>query len=159
MSSSKSSFSEMHSLTDWQGTRCKVIQVDLEPEADLGIAEKFNVSLPFVLQQAAWLYERQLSQVRAQMRKVGAPKSSTPVPGGDSTGSEAMRRTGSGGGGIQALSFTSVQHSLVIVIRAPSSMSTRKDSPIPKPDSSVSNTPRSMGEFSPSRAHDQALTN
>lgn len=26
--------------------------------------------MPFILQQSAWLYERQLSQVRAQMRKV-----------------------------------------------------------------------------------------
>ena len=31
---------------------------------------RFGVPLSFVLQQAAWLYERQLSQVRAQMRKV-----------------------------------------------------------------------------------------
>ena len=34
-------------------------------------ATDFEVTLPFILQQAAWLYERQLAQVRAQMRKVG----------------------------------------------------------------------------------------
>lgn len=33
-------------------------------------AARFDVTLPFLLQEAAWLYERQLSQVRAQMRNV-----------------------------------------------------------------------------------------
>lgn len=32
-------------------------------------ADRFNVPLSFLSQQAAWLYERQLSQVRAQLRK------------------------------------------------------------------------------------------
>lgn len=41
-------------------------------------ADKFDVTLSFLLQQAAWLYERQLSQVRAQMRKVGRDSASTP---------------------------------------------------------------------------------
>src|ERR1043165_3701283 len=35
------------------------------------LAEYFHVSVPFLLQQAAWLYERELSQVRAQLRRVG----------------------------------------------------------------------------------------
>src|ERR1700736_234680 len=67
-------------------------------------AEKFDVALPFVLQQAAWLYERQLSQVKAHMRRVGASKASahSPVPGTDSAAEEAIRRTGSGGGGINS---------------------------------------------------------
>lgn len=40
------------------------------------LADSLGVTLPFVLQQAAWLYERQLSSVRAQMRKaVPAPSS------------------------------------------------------------------------------------
>ena len=34
-------------------------------------AGRFDVTLSFLLQNAAWLYERQLSQVRAQMRRVG----------------------------------------------------------------------------------------
>ncbi|KAL4781783.1 hypothetical protein BJX76DRAFT_312800 [Aspergillus varians] len=47
------------------------------------LAESFNVTLQFLLQQAAWLYDRQLSQVRAQMRKVGTTHSNTasPAPG------------------------------------------------------------------------------
>jgi hypothetical protein len=56
-------------------------------------ADELQVSLPFLLQQAAWLYERELSQVRAQIRRVGnaalspttAPPSTgalTPVLGG-----------------------------------------------------------------------------
>ncbi|KAL4800541.1 hypothetical protein BDV19DRAFT_72296 [Aspergillus venezuelensis] len=46
-------------------------------------AESFDVTLQFLLQQAAWLYDRQLSQVRAQMRKVGTTHSNTtsPAPG------------------------------------------------------------------------------
>lgn len=47
------------------------------------LAESFDVTLQFLLQQAAWLYDRQLSQVRAQMRKVGNTHSNTasPTPG------------------------------------------------------------------------------
>ncbi|KAL4906793.1 hypothetical protein BDW74DRAFT_176403 [Aspergillus multicolor] len=44
------------------------------------LAENFDVTLQFLLQQAAWLYDRQLSQVRAQMRKVPNPHSNTPSP-------------------------------------------------------------------------------
>ncbi|KAH6671675.1 hypothetical protein B0J14DRAFT_594167 [Halenospora varia] len=94
------------------------------------LAAKFEVSLPFLLQQAAWLYERQLLQVRAQMRKVGASKGSaapSPVPGSTSenAGGEMMRRTGSGGGGP----------------RVSSALSSRKDSPLPRNDASIPSTP------------------
>ncbi|KAL4918618.1 hypothetical protein BDW62DRAFT_63972 [Aspergillus aurantiobrunneus] len=44
------------------------------------LAESFNVTLQFLHQQAAWLYDRQLSQVRAQMRKVGTTHSNTASP-------------------------------------------------------------------------------
>ncbi|KUM63106.1 hypothetical protein ACN42_g3992 [Penicillium freii] len=44
------------------------------------LAENFDVTLQFLLQQAAWLYDRQLSQVRAQMRKVGTTQSTSPSP-------------------------------------------------------------------------------
>ncbi|KAJ5565843.1 hypothetical protein N7535_007481 [Penicillium sp. DV-2018c] len=47
--------------------------------------------IPFLLQQAAWLYDRQLSQVRAQMRKVGTTQSHTPSPlPGSVSGSAAL---------------------------------------------------------------------
>ncbi|PQE10666.1 multidomain presynaptic cytomatrix related protein [Rutstroemia sp. NJR-2017a BBW] len=93
-------------------------------------ATKFEVTLSFLLQQAAWLYERQLSQVRAQMRKVGVSKGSlapSPIPGSTSetVAGEAMKRTGSGGAGP----------------RIPSALSTRRDSPSLKNDGSVPNTP------------------
>lgn len=66
-------------------------------------AEEFDVTLPFLLQQVAWLYDRQLSQVRAQMRRVGTTHSASPSPGvgsvaGSGTlGGQPMRRVGSGG--------------------------------------------------------------
>lgn len=44
------------------------------------LARKLDVTPHFLLQQAAWLYERQLSQVRAQMRKVAGRQSATPSP-------------------------------------------------------------------------------
>ena len=66
------------------------------------LASQFEVSQPFILQQAAWLYERQLSQVRAQLRKVGNRQSATASPASasvtSSMGGQAMRRAGSGGG-------------------------------------------------------------
>ncbi|MCJ1228567.1 hypothetical protein MMC12_005228 [Toensbergia leucococca] len=68
------------------------------------LADQFDVSLPFLLQQAAWLYERQLSQVRAQLRKVSKPGQSldsSPASGSASgsaiAGGHAMKRGGSGG--------------------------------------------------------------
>ncbi|KAJ5624379.1 hypothetical protein N7510_000688 [Penicillium lagena] len=44
------------------------------------LADSFDVTLQFLLQQAAWLYDRQLSQVRAQMRKVPTTQSTSPSP-------------------------------------------------------------------------------
>ncbi|SLM38400.1 hypothetical protein LPUS_08603 [Lasallia pustulata] len=66
------------------------------------LADELDVSLPFLLQQAAWLYERQLSHVRAQLRKVSRPTSVTAssTPGsvsGSTTVGQSMKRTGSGG--------------------------------------------------------------
>ncbi|KAB8236970.1 multidomain presynaptic cytomatrix related protein [Aspergillus alliaceus] len=55
------------------------------------LAERFGVTLQFLLQQAAWLYDRQLSQVRAQMRKVPTTQSSSPSPApGSVSGSTAL---------------------------------------------------------------------
>jgi hypothetical protein len=84
------------------------------------LAERYDVSLSFLLQQAAYLYDRQFSQVRAQLRKVGASKHSLPSPilGIESAGGDAMVRTVSGG---------SQQ-------RTPCSLSIRRDSPAPKAD-------------------------
>lgn len=67
-----------------------------------GLAERFAVTQAFLLQQAAWLYERQLSQVRAQMRRMGTRSSNTasPLPQSNTAsvmGAQPMRRTGSGG--------------------------------------------------------------
>ena len=67
------------------------------------LADRFDVTLAFLSQQAAWLYEKQLSQVRAQLRNVNKPSSAgnSPTPGSVSgsgiTGGHAMSRAGSGG--------------------------------------------------------------
>ena len=36
------------------------------------VAHRFDVSLPFLLQQAAWLYERHFESMKAQMRKLSS---------------------------------------------------------------------------------------
>lgn len=65
-------------------------------------ATKFQVPPTFLLQQAAWLYERHLDHVRNQMKRVSISNAAaSPTPTGGSTlnavGGIAMQRTGSGG--------------------------------------------------------------
>ena len=77
------------------------------------LANQFEVTQPFILQQAAWLYERQLSQVRAQLKKVSNRQSATPspVPGSMNSslaGGQPMKRAGSGGSRVP--SRLSTQH-------------------------------------------------
>ncbi|KAI9749439.1 MAG: hypothetical protein M4579_006876 [Chaenotheca gracillima] len=98
------------------------------------LAQDFGVPLPFLFQQVAWLYERQLSQVRAQMRRVGNQAPTAPIaghPDGATAGSRASmvqqeKRIGSGGPSS----------------RVPSSLSVRpRESPALRGDSSQPNTP------------------
>ncbi|KAI1607932.1 hypothetical protein EDD37DRAFT_7048 [Exophiala viscosa] len=83
------------------------------------LSEQFEVSQSFLLQQAAWLYERQLSQVRAQMRRVGSRQSATPspIPGSATAsmvGGQAMKRAGSGGSRVPSRLSTQALGSPVI---------------------------------------------
>lgn len=69
-------------------------------------AQKFDVTLPFILQQAAWLYERQLSQVREQMRKISRSQAASPLQGLDvlaATSAQGLPRLGSRDGPGHAL--------------------------------------------------------
>jgi hypothetical protein len=66
----------------------------------MGRATKFQVSPTFLLQQAAWLYERHLDHVRNQMKKVTGSDAAAAfsTTGGSTrtpTGGVAMLRTGS----------------------------------------------------------------
>ncbi|KZM23268.1 uncharacterized protein EKO05_0004448 [Ascochyta rabiei] len=68
------------------------------------LATKFQVPPTFLLQQAAWLYERHFEHVRNQMKKVSGSTVTAPAAsGGGSTlasvGGVAMQRAGSGGAG------------------------------------------------------------
>lgn len=68
------------------------------------LASKFQVPPTFLLQQAAWLYERHFEHVRNQMKKVsGSTVTASAASGGGSTltavGGVAMQRAGSGGAG------------------------------------------------------------
>lgn len=44
------------------------------------MSERFDVPLSFLLQQAAWLYERHFEGMRAQMKRLGAGTSAAPSP-------------------------------------------------------------------------------
>jgi hypothetical protein len=72
-------------------------------------ADDFGVTEAFLMQQAAWLYERQLRKVKATVR-IRASNTGTPVPGAaaaagggaaslqqQAVASVAMKRLGSGG--------------------------------------------------------------
>ncbi|KAF4771623.1 hypothetical protein N7455_007963 [Penicillium solitum] len=83
------------------------------------LAENFDVTLQFLLQQAAWLYDRQLSQVRAQMRKVGTTQSTSPSPAlGSVSGSTALSQKETPLPGSRAPS-RQVSHQKDIPLRAP----------------------------------------
>ncbi|KAL1957367.1 hypothetical protein VTO42DRAFT_6047 [Malbranchea cinnamomea] len=93
------------------------------------LAETLNVTLPFLLQQAAWLYDRKLAQVRAQLRKVGNHQSvpGSPLPssfsGGNPLDGQPINRTGSSDS------------------PAPSRLSIRHREELPKTEGSVPATP------------------
>ena len=73
------------------------------------ISMHFEVSLPFLLQQAAWLYECRFESMKAQMKRLGvsgtASGTGSPSPqvlqgerrGSVGVGGESMARTGSRG--------------------------------------------------------------
>ncbi|KAK3298260.1 uncharacterized protein B0H64DRAFT_70280 [Chaetomium fimeti] len=85
------------------------------------LAGEFDVTVDFLLQMATYLTERHTSQLRAHMLKAAAARGSnapSPVPGADPSGSyqiavDPTRRASLGAG------------------RAPSSLSVRKDTPLP----------------------------
>ncbi|KAK3670698.1 hypothetical protein LTR78_009390 [Recurvomyces mirabilis] len=59
------------------------------------IAARFEVDLPFLLQQAAWLYERHLEGMRRQMQKLGQSHAVPPTPPMESS---SISTTPAGGG-------------------------------------------------------------
>ena len=74
---------------------------DLDWEA---MSERFEVPLSFLLQQAAWLYERHFEGMRAQMKRLGSVASAAPSPRPEaqqgesgSVGGVSMQRKGSNG--------------------------------------------------------------
>ncbi|KAF2805341.1 uncharacterized protein BDZ99DRAFT_525044 [Mytilinidion resinicola] len=124
---------------DWNATKDRALWkiISRSPKtADLDwedLALKFQVSQAFMLQQAAWLYERHLTHVRAQMKKVGGSNTTATGSGGSShtvVGGIPMKRPESGGSAAS---------------RTPSALSIRlRDSPIPRGDTSTPGTPRTM---------------
>lgn len=113
------------------------------------LASKFDVTEAFILQQAAWLYERQLSEVRAQMRKVGVSKSSAPSPVPlETPGAEAMKRTSSGGGKERTHSSLSARKESIPLVVSPSTPRTAVP-PIPRTNSGNSVQSRILHPPSP----------
>ncbi|KAK7537183.1 uncharacterized protein J3D65DRAFT_370564 [Phyllosticta citribraziliensis] len=101
------------------------------------LASRFGCSSAFLLQQAAWLYERHLNHVRAQMRKVGSGASGGGSASGTGTapGSVPMKRGGSGGGNAAP--------------RTTSALSMRsRDSPVPPVARISTGVPSTGGQLS-----------
>lgn len=76
-------------------------------------ATHLQVSRAFLLQQAAWLYERELSQIQAQMRRAGTSALITGLAGSPYSRPESpammggipMIRTGTAGTGMSSLGY------------------------------------------------------
>lgn len=88
------------------------------------------MTLQFLLQQAAWLYDRQLTQVRTQMRKVGTAQSSSPSPMlGSASGSTALHAPGKGAQGM-SIRLGWICYLLIVKGPRPSRLATQqKDTP------------------------------
>jgi len=44
------------------------------------MSKRFDVSLPFLLKQAAWLYERHFASMKAQMKRLSEPNPAAAFP-------------------------------------------------------------------------------
>ncbi|TIA64551.1 hypothetical protein D6C77_01356 [Aureobasidium pullulans] len=108
---------------DWNSTKDRALwkiisKASNSKELDCKSA-RFDVSLAFLLQQAAWLYERHFAQMKAQMKKLSPSACPSPLPP-DSTGNVAVNSN--------ATAFQIGSQGP----RAPSALSARiRDSPTP----------------------------
>ncbi|TID17147.1 hypothetical protein E2P81_ATG09701 [Venturia nashicola] len=110
-------------------------------------ADEFGVTQPFLLQQAAWLYERHFQHVKAQMSRLRSSNAPTPNTGAAAgqmpvMGGLPMKRLGSGGCEIESDERANARL-INPASRAPSSLSIRaRDSPLPRVDTSIPASPR-----------------
>ncbi|KEQ74443.1 hypothetical protein M436DRAFT_62834 [Aureobasidium namibiae CBS 147.97] len=114
---------------DWNSTKDRALwkiiskasnskELDWE-DLSVYLSARFEVSLAFLLQQAAWLYERHFAQMKAQMKKLSPSACPSPMPP-DSTGNVALNSN------VTAFPVASQGQ------RAPSSLSAHmRDSPTP----------------------------
>ncbi|KAF2021909.1 hypothetical protein BU24DRAFT_417557 [Aaosphaeria arxii CBS 175.79] len=117
---------------DWNAAKDRALWkvISKSPKtSDLNWAElavRFQVPPAFLLQQAAWLYERHLEHVRSQMKKVGGGGGGASMPSNSGSavpGGIPMQRLGSAGSRAS---------------RTPSALSVRpRDSPVARGDASI----------------------
>lgn len=96
-------------IVDWDAAKDKALWKIISKTSnskDLNwdeLAVRFDVGLPFLLQQAAWLYERHFASMKEQLQKIGSsaigsgmtspvPPASTAEDGGDDSGLKAQAR-------------------------------------------------------------------
>ncbi|KAJ9641498.1 hypothetical protein H2199_005468 [Coniosporium tulheliwenetii] len=147
--------------TDWNAAKDRALwkTISKSPrtsDLDWGeLSQRFGVSQTFLLQQAAWLYERHLSHVRAQMRRVGGagagagvgavPAAPSPTPTPTPTPTPGM---GSGSGGAGTVGGVAMKRTGSGASRAPSVLSQRPTaSPVPRGEGGVPGTPRPGGKL------------
>lgn len=89
----------------FQGTNCEILhhRCELADNEANGIsAARFQVPQTFLLQQAAWLYERHYEHVRSQVNSLKSTVTNVPVTSGSGSretvvGGIPIQRTTSGG--------------------------------------------------------------
>ncbi|KAK2742943.1 hypothetical protein FQN57_005073 [Myotisia sp. PD_48] len=153
-------------VPNWDATKDKVLwdvlsQPSKENDTDWkALSEEFDVTLPFLLQQAAWLYERQLSQVRAQIKKVGGnhPNSGQSSVGGTTPGGgQPMNRCHSEGSQVppRISNAPLTPNRTKFPTPQPSSSNSGNHSPAPRTQEPRSHTtlPRSSRRSSAETAH------
>ncbi|QDS68343.1 hypothetical protein FKW77_010709 [Venturia effusa] len=140
-------------LVEWDASKDKKLWkiISKNPKSgDIDWAQRaaeFGVTQPFLLQQAAWLYERHFQHVKAQMSRLRSSNAPTPTPGAVAgqtpvTGGLPMKRLGSGGCELRSDEREGIRL-ITAASRTPSSLSIRpRDSPIPRVDTSIPGSPR-----------------
>lgn len=106
-------------LVDWDAAKdeelWKIISASSGKELNWKeMSLDFQVPLPFLLQQAAWLYERRFESMKAQMKRFGVSGMASPNPQTLQSERSVVAEPGSGGVSMVRTGSRGVSHTVVI---------------------------------------------